>query len=53
MEKVFLKLELINDIPITMLEDPAQRELYKQQLRNEIARFKAKEHMYETKRTNL
>ena len=53
MEKAFHKLELINDVPIALLDDPTQRELYKQKLRNEVASYKAKEKLYEEKRSSL
>lgn len=36
-KKAFLMLELINDIPVEMLDDPHQRELYKKKLRTEVA----------------
>ena len=33
MQQAFQKLELINDVPVELLDDPFQRQLYKQKLR--------------------
>ena len=53
MQTVFQKLELINDIPVELLDDPLQRELYKQKLRSEIQNFRQREALYVTKRREL
>ena len=38
-DQIFEKLELINDIPVELLDDPVQRQLYKEKLRKEIKNF--------------
>lgn len=53
MQSPFTKLELINDIPVELLDDPVQRELYKQKLRQEVAHFKQREALYVAKRREL
>lgn len=35
-----VNLHVINDIPLEMLNDPYQREMYKAKLRQEVANFK-------------
>ena len=53
MQSPYTKLELINDIPVELLDDPVQRELYKQKLRQEVAHFKQREALYVAKRREL
>ena len=49
----FPNLELINDVPVQLLDDPYQRELYKQKLRQELANFKQREALYVAKRREM
>lgn len=53
MQTVFQKLELINDVPVELLDDPVQRQLYKQKLRKEIENFRQREALYVAKRREL
>ena len=46
------QLEVINDIPIAML-DEVERKMYKQKLLIEIAHFKQREELYAEKRDEL
>ena len=46
------QLEVINDIPIAMLDD-VEREMYKQKLLIEIAHFRQREQLYAEKREEL
>ena len=46
------RLEVINDIPIAMLDD-VEREMYKQKLLIEIAHFRQREQLYAAKREEL
>ena len=46
------ELEVINDIPIAMLDD-VEREMYKQKLLIEIAHFRQREQLYAEKRDEL
>ena len=46
------QLEVINDIPIAMLDD-VEREMYKQKLMIEIAHFRQREQLYAEKREEL
>ena len=46
------QLEVINDIPIAMLDD-VEREMYKQKLLIEIAHFRQREQLYAAKREEL
>ena len=53
MQSVFEKLELVSDVPYSVLDDPAQRKLYKQKLRHEISNFKHRQQLYDAKRSEL
>lgn len=53
MQHVFQKLDLINDVPVELLDDPLQRSIYKQKLRTEIENFRQREAMYVAKRREL
>ena len=46
------KLQVINDIPIAMLDD-VEREMYRQKLLIEIAHFKQRQQLYAEKREEL
>ena len=52
LEQVDERLEVINDIPIAMLDD-IERQMYKQKLMVEVAQFKQREQLYASKREEL
>jgi len=52
LDQIDEQLEVINDIPIAML-DEVEREMYKQKLLIEIAHFRQREQLYAEKRDEL